>query len=150
MTFDDLERLLRDRGDATIGAGCEESLVHMAERSLGVAFPSDLRDYLRRFGHLELGHFELFGLGDALPEYLNLVKVTESERTETGCPLRDDLVPLLNDGGGNLYCIGTTGAEAGSVFFWDHERGPDQAPDTVAPSLTDWLAELLRELNGEG
>ncbi|WP_437876215.1 SMI1/KNR4 family protein [Sorangium sp. So ce513] len=148
MTFDDLEKILRTRDDVVMGTGCDESLVSYAERALGVTFPSALRDYLIRFGHLELGHFEMFGLGEDLPDYLDLVKMTRSERTDTGCPIRSDLVPLLNDGGGNLYCIGTTGAAAGSVFFWDHERGPGQEPDKCASSLTEWVVELLGDLDG--
>jgi cell wall assembly regulator SMI1 len=149
MTFDDLERVLRARDDVTMGTGCDEKVVHHAERALGVTFPSGLRDYLIRFGHLELGHFEMFGLGEDLPDYLDLVKMTRSERTETGCPVRSDLVPLLNDGGGNLYCIGTTGAAAGTIFFWDHERGPGQEPARCASSLTEWVVELLGDLDGK-
>lgn len=74
MTFDDLERALRKRGDVVIGTGCGDTLVRDAERVLGLTFPLALRDYLIRFGHLELGHLELYGLGADLPHYLDLVK----------------------------------------------------------------------------
>ena len=73
MTFDELEKTLRGREDVVIGSGADEASVAAAAKALGLAIPSALREYLTRFGHLELGHFELFGLGKDVPEYLDLV-----------------------------------------------------------------------------
>jgi cell wall assembly regulator SMI1 len=123
--------------------------VDTAERELGVTFPPDLKQYLARFGHIEVGHLEFFGLGDQIPDYLNLVRVTTIERTESGCPLPSDLVPLLNDGGGNLYCIAAGGSRSGQVLFWDHDAGPDQEPEVCASSLETWASELLTDLEEE-
>ncbi len=148
MTFDELERSLRARNDVVFGTGCDQTLIRDAERALGVTFRPELQDYLVRFGHLELGHFELFGLGGDLPQYLSLVTMTQSERLDTGCPIPRNLVPLLNDGGGNLYCISTNEASESGVFFWDHERGPGQEPARCATSLVEWLVELLHDLDG--
>ncbi|MCW5833511.1 MAG: SMI1/KNR4 family protein [Labilithrix sp.] len=147
--FDKFERMLRAREDVVIGAGVDEQIVNEAAGLLGVVFPIQLREYLKQFGHVELGHFELFGLGDDVPAYLDLVRMTLTERTDTGCPLRSDLVPLLNDGGGNLYCITTKPEEAGAVVFWDHTGGQDQVPDRHASSLAEWLVELLAALHSE-
>lgn len=145
MTFDELERALRTRAAVVVGTGASDLSVAAAERALGLVFPRSLREYLRRFGHLVIGHFELFGLGEGIPPFLDLVKMTQCERTESGCPVPVDLVPLLNDGGGNLYCIGTRGASTGKIYFWDHEAGPGQEPDEWAGSLEEWLGELLDE-----
>jgi cell wall assembly regulator SMI1 len=147
VTVEELEQRLRARNDVAIGTGAPEVDIENAERSLGVTFPDALREYLRRFGHLELGHFELYGLGSKLPKYLQLVAMTVSERTESGCPLRHELVPILNDGGGNLYCIDTHPPDAGRVVFWDHTEGPDQDPEEHSGSLPDWLGELLDDLD---
>jgi len=147
VTVDELEIRLRARDDVAIGTGAREVDIEDAERSLGVTFPDALRQYLRRFGHLELGHFELYGLGPSLPRFLQLVPMTVSERTESGCPLPHELVPILNDGGGSLYCIETRPPDAGRVVFWDHTKGPDQEPEQQAGSLPDWLGELLGELD---
>ena len=147
MTVDELEKILRARDDVVIGTGADEAEVEKAERSLGVAFPDALREYLRRFGHLDLGHFELYGLGSELPKYLQLVPMTLTERTESGCPLPHELVPLLNNGGGNLYCIDTCVPEAGRVVLWDHTLGTGQEPEQLSGSLPEWLAELLGDLD---
>ncbi len=148
MTVDELEKALRARDDVVIGLGADEAEVENAERSLAVTFPDVLRDYLRRFGHLELGHFELYGLGSELPKYRQLVQMTLTERTESGCPLPHELVPLLNDGGGNLYCIDTCPPDAGRVVLWDHSLGTGQQPEQHSGSIPEWLAELLGDLDG--
>lgn len=147
MTFDELERVLRAREDVDVGNGCDVEVVGAAERALGVVFPPELRRYLVGLGNLSLGHLEMFGLGEQIPKYLDVVTMTLSERTEAGCPLRADFVPLLNDGAGNLYCIGTVGPNAGGVFFWDHESGPGQEPERCAASLVEWIVDLLEELD---
>jgi cell wall assembly regulator SMI1 len=147
VTVDELERTLRARDDVLIGTGAAEADIDSAERSLGVRFPDAFREYLRRFGHLELGHFELYGLGSDLPKYLQLVAMTVTERTESGCPLPHELVPLLNDGAGNLYCVDTRRPAAGRVVLWDHTLGRDQEPDQQSGSLPDWIGQLLAELD---
>lgn len=147
MTVDELARMLNVRDDVVMGTGAGEADIENAQKSLGVAFPAELREYLRRFGHLEVGHFELYGLGAELPKYLQLVAMTVSERTESGCPLPHELVPLLNDGGGNLYCIDTRPRRTGRVVLWDHTLGVDQEPEQHSTSLLDWIGGLLRALD---
>jgi cell wall assembly regulator SMI1 len=147
MALDELERILRFRDDIAIGRGVTDEIVHTAEEALNVTFPSDLKDYLKRFGHIEVGHFELFGLGEEIPQYLDIVRVTKSERTESGCPLPANLVPLLNDGGGNLYCVSVSDEQPGRIVFWDHEVGPKQEPELHAACLEEWMIGLLRELD---
>lgn len=147
--MDEVEEMLLGRGDVVVGIGANERDIETAEQALAVAFPRPLHEYLRRFGHLELGHFELFGLGAELPDYLQLVPMTLSERTVPGCALPRALVPLLNDGGGNLYCVDTDPLEAGRVVFWDHSFGTQQVPGDVSTSLPNWLADLIRSLDSE-
>ncbi len=149
MEFDEFEKILRARDDVVFGKGVPEHVVRHAEERLGLSFPSSVRKNLMRFGYLELGHYELFGLGEGVPDFLRLVEIATSERTETGCPLRRDLVPLLNDGGGNLYCVATTDENVGAVVFWDHSAGSAQEPDVHAPSLDAWIGEMLDDLDDE-
>lgn len=147
MTVDELARTLNARDDVVIGTGAGEADIESAQQSLGVAFPVALREYLQHFGHLEVGHFELYGLGAELPKYLQLVAMTVSERTESGCPLPHELVPILNDGGGNLYCIDTRSCEDGRVVLWDHTLGGDQKPAQHSASFFEWIGGLLSALD---
>lgn len=148
MALDDMDRVLRARDDVVIGEGVADYAIDLAETQLGLVFPPDLREYLRRFGHVEVGHLEFFGLGLEIPNYRDIVQVTNSERTEAGCPLRKQLIPILNDGGGNLYCALAAGENAAGIVLWDHEAGPKQDPVPIAPSMETWFLDLVRELDG--
>jgi hypothetical protein len=81
-----------------------------------------------------------------VPPWLNLVEMTRSEREQMRPALPHHLIPLMNDGGGNLYCLDSRGAGEPPVVFWDHEAGDQQQPAEVAPDFISWLAgELARE-----
>jgi cell wall assembly regulator SMI1 len=120
-----------------------------AEAKLRVTFHPDLRDYLKLFGHLEIADLELFGLGENTPPFLDLIRMTLSERTESECPPPPGLIPLCNDGGGNLYCIsvatGTGTNASGAIILWEHDGGPDQELEVTADCLETWLLETVRE-----
>jgi hypothetical protein len=40
--------------------------------------------------------------------------------------LPDGIIPIGDDGGGNLYCLGLKGDDSGKVFFHDHGVGWDE------------------------
>ena len=47
--------------------------------------------------------------------------------------LPDGVIPIGDDGGGNLYCLGVKGDDLGKVFFHDHGVGWDEeAQDYLA------------------
>jgi hypothetical protein len=60
---------------------------------------------LERFGCLQVDSIEIYGIGAGVPKHMDLVGITESERTEMHPRLRYDLVTIMNDGFGNLYCL---------------------------------------------
>ena len=67
-------------------------------------------------GHIDwasIEGLELYGLGEDVPAYLDLVTVTVSERTEMRPRLPNRLVPLMNDGAGNHYCLEFESREQG-------------------------------------
>ncbi|CAN5884843.1 hypothetical protein BH11MYX4_BH11MYX4_03280 [soil metagenome] len=57
------------------------------------------------------------------------------------------LVPIMNDGGGNLYCLDSRSAEP-SVVFWDHEAGEKQDPTVESATFCDWLIGYLGSTDG--
>lgn len=151
MNFDLLEQRIAATPGCKVGNGASRSAVAEAEAALGVTFPSALREYLVRFGWVEFADKELFGLGEGVPHFLDIVRLTTTERTEAGAPLPPSLIPLLNDGRGNLSCIvANPGAvEDGSIVLWDHERGPAQEPEVCAPDLESWLESILDEVTAK-
>jgi len=149
MRFDELENVIRAQPGSVVGGGVSPSVIADAEKRLAVTFPESLREYLRRLGWLELGHMEFFGLGSRVPAHLNLTILTVSERAESGAGLPGHLIPLLNDGSGNLYCMDVRPGSnpRGRIVLWNHELGPGQEPRDCAPTLEDWLSERLELLD---
>ena len=96
-----------------------------AEELLGLQFPDTYKSFLMTIGWGGIAHFEFYGLGKDVPSFLDLVQETLYERTE-GCPhLPNQLLPILNDGAGNHYCLDVAKTKSGDcpVVFWDHELG---------------------------
>lgn len=147
MSFDLIEQRIKSMDDCKAGGGASSQAVADAQAALGVAFPRSLREYLLRFGWLELADREFFGLGEGVPRFLDLVRLTASERAEAGSSLSTSLIPLLNDGGGNLYCIvaRADSAEDGTIVLWDHERGASREPEFCAADMETWLHSILDE-----
>jgi SMI1-KNR4 cell-wall len=138
MTYEDLRARLLDAQDMACGGGVDDTQIAMAEEALQVTLPRDFRRFLREFGWLEMGPTEIFGLGSDVPQHLNLVTLVLAERRDSRVPMPRDLVPVMNDGGGNLYCLDCSEA-SGRMALWDHTTGLELL-DEVFP---DWLVEEL-------
>ena len=117
-----------------------------AERSLGIPIEGAYRSFLMQFGWGGVEHLELYGLGKDAPAYLELVAMTQSERTEMNPRLRPALLPVMNDGAGNLYCLDTSVRGEPPVVFWDHTQGTDQVPELEAADFASWLSGELDSL----
>ncbi len=128
--------------------GALHQQIELAEQQLGVEFPESYKAFLEQFVWASFEGLELYGLGEDAPAYLDLVKVTLSERTEMRPRLPSRLVPLMNDGAGNHYCLDVGLREQGEcpVVFWNHTLGESQGPGYVARNLEEWLSEELNTL----
>lgn len=145
MKLEDLVRRMESHVDCQVGIGATEDDISRAEEALGVPLTGGYRQFLRAFGWGAIGPFELYGLGAQVPEYLHLVAITQSERREMRPRLPLYLIPIMNDGGGNLFCLDTTLSEP-PIVFWDHEQGEGQEPEPEASSFIEWLDRLLDRL----
>ncbi len=126
--------------DALTACGATAEEVAEAERRLGVVFPEALRRFLMELGYVEADSAEFFGLGAGVPEHLNLVDRAIEERTTFHPNIPPHLIPILNDGCGNHFCIELrTGAADPPIVFWSHELGSDQTPSPVASCFSRWL-----------
>lgn len=144
-TIDNVLDRIRKMEDVEIGRGATDAEIRAAEEKLGVCFPEDYKRFLKEFGWVSIGSEEIYGLGTDVPSYLDVVKETYWEREESGLPVPKSLVPIRNDGAGNLDCLATHLLEGGRcpVVVWYHELGLDQELEKMAESFTDWLEELL-------
>ncbi len=144
----ELIRRLRSCREAEFGRGATPQEIEQAEKRLGAQLPESYKAFLGHFGWASLEGLELYGLADDVPAYLNLARVTLSERTQMRPRLPSRLVPLMNDGAGNHYCLDVESGEQGecAVVFWDHNLGESQDPEYVSPNLEAWLSEELDTL----
>ena len=145
MKYDELKRLMIQSESLTVGKGATEFDIQEAQQALDLSILGDYRKFLLDFGWGGAGNFELYGLGSDVPPHLNLIAITHSERTEMSPPLRQELIPVMNDGGGNLYCLDSASAKP-CVVFWDHEGGEAQNPAVEAEDFSSWAAGLINTI----
>lgn len=144
MTFEEVTQQLRSLATAHVGNGATSDEIAEAERALRVVLPRSYKLFLREFGWGGAGHWELYGLGPDVPPYLQLVEMTVSERTEMMPPLLLHLIPIMNDGGGNLFCLDTSRYgpdQECPVVLRDHETG---TAEDLSRSFLSWLDDCIR------
>ncbi len=132
-----------------IGTGASDQDIADTECEIGIRFPASYKAFLRVFGWARIYHDPIYGIGPSCPRPYALVEHVVLERTECEPNIPHQLVPVLNDGAGNHYCLDTSrfhGDEC-PVVFWDHEHwdGSDQSPEEVSPSFDRWLIDRIAE-----
>lgn len=148
MNIEQIREQIRVFRDKDCGQGASSEEIENAERALGVSFPASYRNFLREFGWARISHQELYGLGAEVPAYLELVRNTLAERSGMEPSLPASLIPIMNDGAGNHYCLDTSQKRDAEcpVVFWDHELGAHQEPAIVSESFDGWLMDLISRL----
>ena len=116
--------------DKECGGGATDVEIFKAENSLMTPFSESYRSFLRKIGWGRFSHEELYGLGSDIPPYLELVKNTLVERDTMGPLMPLHLIPVMNDGAGNHFCLDTSlfADDECPVVFWDHEQGVNPGP----------------------
>ncbi len=130
------------------------------ESGRGIRLPEDYRHFLLEYngGQPDPAFFwiqrpvdgsrilRFFGLfPGSLPSSLN----TYVGIQYPGLP--ENLLPIADDGTGNLICIGVAAPVYGAVFFLDHERVSPKDPDAFAgitrlsDSFTGFMASLMED-----
>lgn len=145
MDVDQVVLRILHKKQATVGAGAAGPQVDLAEKQLGVKFPSELRRYLERFGWLIVGPYEVYGVGSDVLPHMDIVAVTVEEREEVEPSLPRHLVPLMNDGSGSFYCVDVekSSIDVAQVVYFDHALGKDQDPIITYPSIARWLEDAF-------
>ena len=131
----------------------EEDIRH-AEHVLGQHFPSDFREFVKRFGggfpdqtDFEFEDDEKGTFYAAVGQFLAIGQRDEAHilgwmaRTEF---LPDGLVPIALGGGGDYVCLDYRNAAIPSVVFWHHgRRGLPDEVSFVSETFSDFIS-LLR------
>ncbi|MFT7835502.1 SMI1/KNR4 family protein [Saccharothrix sp. BKS2] len=126
----------------------EPGLLARLEERIGHALPDEYRDYLleQDGGQLEendRGVDSVFGLGP-VPDQTSTWEVLEIYRDR----VPSWLLPVADDGAGNLYAISLRSGDRGTVWFWDHEEADEGRPPAeedlveLAESWVGFLAGL--------
>src|SRR4051812_16178707 len=150
MTFDEIEHQLLSHPYCSVGTGATEEEIERAAHVLRIPIRGGYNKFLRRFGWGGLHTDGLYGLGAGVPRGLDLVFITESERTEMCPPLPGHLLPVMNNGGGDLVCLDTRASpDEPPVVMWWHEDGPDQIPEPTATDFLSWLSKMIEERVGD-
>jgi cell wall assembly regulator SMI1 len=155
-----MKRLSPELLPRTVPEGEVEGRLRELEERLGAALPAEYRQFLPKWGGALLpGYVQFpvsgdppFGGGAILDVLFGLLPgdgydVAENLRAVAG-RLPGDLLPVAQDPGGNLICLGVRGARTGRVFFWDHNAalfGRDEG-QSVYPVAASW-GEFLEALH---
>ncbi|MFL5320099.1 MAG: SMI1/KNR4 family protein [Myxococcaceae bacterium] len=144
------ERLLRLEG-VQLGAGATEAELSEAEKKLQLTFSGGYRAFLIRFGWMRFQREEVFGLGADVPPELDLVSVTQRERTRAPPQLRREFTPVKYDGWGNFLCLAPLRPheKEARVVLWEKEEGAQQVPEELAGSFGAFLSAVLDEIQEE-
>jgi len=156
------EERLHELGITPVGSASFEPLdateLSAIESALGARLPPDYRWFLSTFGESDLEampEFPLPGGGGVLPGIFFGRRIVDEARTfEERLPHR--VVPINDDGGGNLVCLSLRPDSYGAVYFHHHGVGPDEEaadPDQarmdtlvrLAPGFAEFVAELRTE-----
>lgn len=143
MIMDELGRKMSADPRIELHRGAPEKEVRAAERELGLRFPDDYREFVRRWGWAMIGHNHLLGLGADTRKGCNVVRTTLLTRSDVSPIWPDDDVPIMGFGNGDEYYLDTEKMRDGvcPVFMWDHEL--DERPKK-GRSFSAWLSKILR------
>ena len=149
MSISEMLNRIESLSKKEYGSGATDREIAAAEHTLGVRFPASYKAFLSNYGWARIYHDVLFGVGRTVDPADELVNTTLAERHELEPHIPNHLVPIMNDGAGNHYCLDTASYHGDEcpVVFWDHEHwdGPDQTPQQVSPSFDRWLVDRIVE-----
>ncbi len=113
-----------------------------------VKLPKDYREFLRGVGWVQVGPNTILGLGPDAFKEANVSEVAHWEHVRAFPPMPHALIPVMNDGSGNHFCLDTSKMKEGRcpIVFWehDHEDGELQKPKRIKASFEQWLLGIVK------
>jgi hypothetical protein len=146
--MDFVERLQHSPAAETHRGASEDDIRQML-CTVRVKLPDDYKRYLLGCGWVRLGPNIIYGLGPDVSESESVDRNVVFEHVRADPPMASNLIPIMNDGAGNHFCLDTKQMKGGTcpVVFWDHEhpKGEMQRPRKIAGSFAQWILSLLEE-----
>ncbi|HEV7369455.1 SMI1/KNR4 family protein [Arenibaculum sp.] len=141
-------------GNSNAYGALDEARLADFEADLGFTLPEDYRDFLlahnggtpvpSTFVSAREGEDRiesLYGLHDG-PDHLRLDEMWGIYRRR----LPRGVLPVGDDPFGNAICIALAGRHRGRIYFWDHEREPEDDPFEALTALADGFTAFLASL----
>lgn len=154
MAFEDLERHLIALGIAPTGeafAPIDADVVAAIERHAGGRFPDVMTWFFGRFGGSRFDDGALYvdptgGEEVMIGWFLDGKELADAFEAFAEV-LPPGVVPIADDGGDNMLCVGIGDDNRGTVYFHPHDR-PRPATYQVAPAIEAFMHSLHREVVG--
>lgn len=145
--FEEIEAFIEHRSDiCRVGRGSSDALVQRSEQILGLQFPDEYREFLKRWGTLRMGYFQIYGIAGAnleSPAVPNGIWLTQRKRDHVGLPV--SLIVLCDNEGDQLWCLETARSKLSIVVTWDvHLR---RISGTRANTFIEFLLSLARQID---
>ncbi|WP_052521201.1 SMI1/KNR4 family protein [Agreia bicolorata] len=135
----ELKAALATRRNVESGTGATEEEIVAVEASIGLISP-EYRQFLLDMGWLNVGHYEILGIGKGITPANDLLEVTLDERGYDRIPT---LIPVMNNGAGDLYCV-KEGSTSSPLLLSTLDSSPDYVVDEEG--FINWLLNLVKTL----
>jgi hypothetical protein len=139
-----------------------EERIARFEGAAHLQLPGEYREFLKRYGNTAFEEYIRYpfidkecswannGYGGMSVFYgLDGIYDLEKEFANHIGRIPSDMLPIAEDGGGNLVCLAFTGPDRGSVFFWDRDAEPEDGEQDlrtnvylIARSFDDFLKSM--------
>lgn len=129
--------------------GCTEELVKKAEKRLNLSFPKSYRDFLLKFGTMNFGSEEFYGIvqedfdNSSVPD---AIWYTLRERLDSGLP--DNLFIIYDTGSEEVFCLDfnrtTAEGEPAVVVFVPIVEVQYQTNELISEDFGAFLLQRIR------
>lgn len=77
--------------------------------------------------------------GTSILKFLGIELGAMSSISDWQAGLPKELLPVVRDGAGNLFCLATEGSDQGAIYFWDHDT---QEAEKCASSWVEFVSGI--------
>lgn len=154
MNFDVIKIEMESFEFSDFNGGVGDTTISKASNAIGLPFPPEYREFLKKLGAGGVSSEEFIGLGGA--DHLNVVMIYNHLREPSKFSMLPEcFIPIRSDGYGNYDCIDTknpTNKGEFKIVAWLHDGGENQICEELSTSYWEWFLSILnmvKELDSE-